>query len=243
MKKSYDDWWKLIETVDFDKALDHFSWQAQGIIRQLFYKEIEQRRTNEEIADIEHEYYKALRKYEEKFKEPFNFHTWYDPYEALYFYDAETREEYQSYKILQLVILFLTVKELYEYVVSYNSLTINKRFSRFKEISFLISNVYTNIVADLERKDEKIVSRELITIKARKAGKAKQSPYEKAGTINAVFTLLEEKSDILQKRGGKAELIRSIIRKIERSEIPAPDVPTERTIQKWIADWQQKSAR
>ena len=74
---------------------------------------------------------------------------------------------------------------------------------------------------------------------ARKAGNAKQSPYEKAGTIAAVKQLLEERKEKLNERGGKAELIRLIIRKIDDDEIPAPDVPTERTVSAWVNQFQK----
>lgn len=72
-----------------------------------------------------------------------------------------------------------------------------------------------------------------------KAGKAKKSPYEKAGTAAAVNKLLEEKKKMLDKRGGKAELIRLIIRKIENDEINAPDIPTERTVTAWVNQFQK----
>ncbi|HFC8490509.1 TPA: hypothetical protein ACFP4M_001107 [Neisseria subflava] len=74
---------------------------------------------------------------------------------------------------------------------------------------------------------------------ARKAGKAKQSPYEKAGTIAAITQLLEERKEKLNQRGGKAELISLIIRKINNGEIPAPDVPAERTVVEWIKKFEQ----
>ncbi len=41
------------------------------------------------------------------------------------------------------------------------------------------------------------------------------------------------------KEGGKAELIRLIIRKIDDDEIPAPDVPTERTVTAWVNQFQK----
>ena len=77
---------------------------------------------------------------------------------------------------------------------------------------------------------------------ASKAGRAKQSPYEKAGTTAAVNKLLEEKKKMLDKRGGKAELTRLIIRKIENDEINAPDIPTEKTVMKWIANFEKQEA-
>jgi len=87
------------------------------------------------------------------------------------------------------------------------------------------------------RKDQ--ISIEAITENARKAGKAKQSPYEKAGTIAAVYQLLEERKEMLNERGGKAELIRLIFKKINNGEIPAPDVPSEKAVKYWIRQFQE----
>ena len=68
---------------------------------------------------------------------------------------------------------------------------------------------------------------------------SKQSPYEKAGTIAAVNQLLEERKEKFNQWGGKAELIRLIIRKINNDEIPAPDVPTERAVTNWVNQFQK----
>lgn len=88
-------------------------------------------------------------------------------------------------------------------------------------------------------KDKEELIHQAILDNARKASKAKQSPYEKAGTIAAVNQLLEERKEKLNERGGKAELIRLIIRKIDDDEIPAPDVPTERTVTAWVNQFQK----
>ena len=88
-------------------------------------------------------------------------------------------------------------------------------------------------------KDKEELIHQAILDNARKASKAKQSPYEKAGTIAAVNQLLEERKGKLNERGGKAELIRLIIRKIDDDEIPAPDVPTERTVTAWVNQFQK----
>lgn len=100
-----------------------------------------------------------------------------------------------------------------------------------RRLETAISNVTEN---------ENKIAAEGIRENARKAGQAKQSPYEKAGTIAAVNKLLEEKKEMLDKRGGKAELTRLIIRKIENDEINAPDIPTEKTVMKWIANFQKQ---
>lgn len=118
------------------------------------------------------------------------------------------------------------VKELFEYIKVYDSLSTNEQFARFKEISAMIVNTYTHIVAGSERADEKLVAKEAITEKARKAGLAKQSPYEKAGTIQAVNELLEEKQALLVKRGGKAALNRMILDLVASGDIPASSTPS-----------------
>ena len=73
----------------------------------------------------------------------------------------------------------------------------------------------------------------------RKAGKAKQSHYEKAGTIAAVNQLLEEEKEMLNQWGGKAKLIRLIFEKINNDEISAPDVPSEKAVKHWIKQFQE----
>ncbi len=69
---------------------------------------------------------------------------------------------------------------------------------------------------------------------ARKAGLAKKSPYEKAGTIKAVSELLEEKKELLNRRGGKAELNRIIRDLIANGAIPAPQEPSTKTVDLWM---------
>lgn len=72
---------------------------------------------------------------------------------------------------------------------------------------------------------------------ASKAGRAKKSPYEKAGTIDAVNKLLEERGGILEQRGGKSALCRVIMDSIAEGAIPAPQEPTEKTVMKWITNF------
>ncbi|UOO81612.1 hypothetical protein LVJ83_11905 [Uruburuella testudinis] len=77
-------------------------------------------------------------------------------------------------------------------------------------------------------------TKETITNRARKAGLAKQSPYEKAGTIKAVNELLAEKQDLLKQRGGKAALNKMILDLIAIGDIPAPNTPSAKTVDSWI---------
>lgn len=80
----------------------------------------------------------------------------------------------------------------------------------------------------------KIEVQKTIVNRARKAGKAKQSPYAKAGTIAAVNALLAENKQLLAERGGKAKLNRMIMDLIAENQIPAPDTPTQKTVDSWI---------
>ena len=79
---------------------------------------------------------------------------------------------------------------------------------------------------------------------ATKAGKAKQSPYEKAGTIAAVNEILEKNQEILKKKGGKTILYKLIRDLIASGAIAAPREPTARALLQWITNFEnRKSAR
>ncbi|MBF1264900.1 MAG: hypothetical protein HXM80_04280 [Neisseria sicca] len=90
-------------------------------------------------------------------------------------------------------------------------------------------------------KDKEELIHQAILDNARKASKAKQSPYEKAGTIAAVNQLLEERKEMLYQWGGKSELCRIIQDLIVTKGIPCPAKrePTEKTIMKWINQFQK----
>ena len=90
-------------------------------------------------------------------------------------------------------------------------------------------------------KDKEELIHQAILDNARKASKAKQSPYEKAGTIAAVNQLLEERKEMLYQWGGKSELCRIIQDLIVTKGIPCPAKrePTEKTNMKWINQFQK----
>ena len=44
---------------------------------------------------------------------------------------------------------------------------------------------------------------------------------------------------MLNEKGGKAKLIRLIFEKINNDEIPAPDIPSEKTVKYWIKQFQK----
>ena len=131
---------------------------------------------------------------------------------------------------------FITAKAIYEYVSNFKDKPLQENFNQFRTIANLIATSIEFMSLEL-RKDQ--ISIEAITENARKAGKAKQSHYEKAGTIVAVNQLLEERKEMLNQRGGKAKLIRLILEKINNDEISAPDVPSEKTVKHWIKQFQE----
>ena len=77
---------------------------------------------------------------------------------------------------------------------------------------------------------------------ATKAGKAKQNPYEKAGTIAAVNEILEKNQEILKKKGGKTILYKLIRDLIASGAIAAPREPTEKTILQWITNFENRKS-
>lgn len=77
---------------------------------------------------------------------------------------------------------------------------------------------------------------------ARKAGKAKQSPYKKVGTIAAVNELLEKHQALLGQHGGKAALCKMIRDSIAERAIPAYREPAEKTVMTWIKNFQNRKS-
>ena len=109
---------------------------------------------------------------------------------------------------------------------------------RIAEYDFMSSQRYEE-----QKKLIKEVKENAISENARKAANAKQSPYEKAGTIAAVYQLLEEKKEMLNQRGGKSSLCRMIQDLIVNKGIPCPEKrePTEKTIISWINQFQKNT--
>lgn len=85
--------------------------------------------------------------------------------------------------------------------------------------------------------------KEVIRNLTRKAGLSKQSPYEKAGTIKAVYRVIDEQlkkhPDLLENRGGKAALNRMILDLIANGDIPAPNTPSTKTVDSWIDNFKK----
>ena len=92
----------------------------------------------------------------------------------------------------------------------------------------------TNQIEQTKLLNQELIRKEERTRNARNAAKAKQSPYEKAGTIEAVNKLLVEKRELLHQRGGKAALNKMILDLIVNGDISAPNTPTPKTVDSWI---------
>ena len=227
----------ITNSPEFEDALGVFSWQAQRVLTRTFQSlekfehgvSLWSYKATYKVSLVEEQVNNALEKYQEQ-------HGGLIDY-AEYFYPVIEELNFgQSFEMLLEMQYFITAKAIYEYVSNFKDKPLQKNFNQFKTIANLITVSIEFISLEL-RKDQ--ISIEAITENARKAGKAKQSRYEKAGTIAAVNQLLEERKGMLNQRGGKAKLISLIIRKINNGEISAPDVPTERTVTDWIKQFQE----
>lgn len=227
----------ITNSPEFEDALGIFSWQAQRVFTRVF-KSLEKfehgvslwsHKETYKVSLVEEQVNDALEKYQEQHGRLIDY--------AEYFYPVIEELNFgQSFEMLLEMQYFITAKAIYEYISNFKNKPLQENFNQFKTIANLITVSIEFMSLEL-RKDQ--ISIEAITENAKKAGKAKQSRYEKAGTIAAVNQLLEERKDKLNQRGGKAELISLIIRKINDDEIPAPDVPTERTVVEWIKKFEQ----
>lgn len=223
-------------TKKFGKALGAYWFNAEKVMRRAFYAADHthesfcwKQKSTEEIEKTEQECFEAIKKFEEEFEEPYNYQEQLKPV-------IEGLSYGQDWKTLVEMQHVFTAKAIFDYVTDFDSLSYEDRFYKFQGLANLITDSIGLIELELNSGE---IGMQSIIENARKAGKAKQSPYEKAGTIAAVYQLLEERKFELNQRGGKAKLIRLIIRKIENDEIPAPDIPTERTVTSWIDQFQK----
>jgi hypothetical protein len=235
--QKYSAIFNITNSPEFEDALGVLSWQAKRVFTRVFESlekfehgmSIWSHKETYKVSLVEEQVNDALEKYQEKHGDPIDYSDYFYPViEELHFGQSlEMRLEMQY---------FITAKAIYEYVSNFKDKPLQENFNQFRTIANLIATSIEFMSLEL-RKDQ--ISIEAITENARKAGKARQSPYEKAGTIAAVKQLLEERKEKLNEKGGKAKLIRLIIRKIESDEIPAPDVPTERTVTAWVNQFQK----
>lgn len=222
---------------EFHDVLGVFSWQAERVLTRAFQRfeilehgiTLWSHKETYKVSLVDDQVNDALEKYQEKHGNPIDYSDYFYPViEELHFGQSlEMRLEMQY---------FITAKAIYEYVSNFKDKPLQENFNQFRTIANLIATSIEFMSLEL-RKDQ--ISIEAITENARKAGKARQSPYEKAGTIAAVNQLLEERKEMLNEKGGKAKLIRLIFEKINNDEIPAPDIPSEKTVKYWIKQFQK----
>lgn len=224
---------------EFHDVLGVFSWQAERVLTRTFQSlekfehgiTLWSHKETYKVSLVEEQVNDALEKYQEQ-------HGGLIDY-AEYFYPVIEELNFgQSFEMLLEMQYFITAKAIYEYVSNFKDKPLQENFNQFKTIANLITVSIEFMSLEL-RKDQ--ISIEAITENARKASNAKQSPYEKAGTIAAVYQLLEEKKEMLNQRGGKSALCRIIQDLIVTKGIPCPEKrePTEKTIMSWINQFQK----
>lgn len=222
---------------EFHDVLGVFSWQAERVLTRAFQSlekfeygvSLWSHKETYKVSLVEEQVNDALEKYQEKYGDPIDYSEYFYPViEELHFGQSlEMRLEMQY---------FITAKAIYEYVSNFKDKPLQENFNQFRTIANLIATSIEFMSLEL-RKDQ--ISIKAITENARKAGKARQSPYKRAGTIDAIYQLLEEEKHKLNQRGGQAELIRLILKKINNDEISAPDIPSEKAVKEWIRQFRE----
>ncbi|HHX2502302.1 TPA: hypothetical protein ACU8BG_001870 [Neisseria subflava] len=225
---------------EFHDVLGVFSWQAERVLTRAFqslekfehgvslwsYKE------TYKVSLVEEQVNDALEKYQEQHGRLIDY--------AEYFYPVIEELNFgQSFEMLLEMQYFITAKAIYEYISNFKNKPLQENFNQFKTIANLITVSIEFMSLEL-RKDQ--ISIEAITENAQKGGYAKQSLYEKAGTITAVNELLEENQGTLKKKGGKTALYKLIRDLIVSGVITAPKEPSEKTILRWIDNFEKRTS-
>lgn len=236
----YNAIYQIKGTRNFGKALGAYWFNAEKVMRRAFYATNhtaksfcwEQKSTGE-IEQTEQECFEAIKKFEEEFEEPYNYQEQLKPVIVGLSYG-------QDWKTLVEMQHVFTAKAIFDYVMEFDNLNYEEKLYKFQGLANLITDSIGLI--ELESNSGEIGMQSIIE-NARKAANAKQSPYERAGTIAAVYQLLEEKKEMLNQRGGKSSLCRMIQDLIVNKGIPCPEKrePTEKTIISWINQFQKNT--
>ncbi|OSI08826.1 Uncharacterised protein [Neisseria animaloris] len=193
--ESYSKLWDIKKTTEFNKALSSLAFNAEAILRRTFYnfkcndgEYFWHQKTQTEMLEIEKECNKAIELFEEREGEPYNYRTFCFPVtEGLAFE--------QNWKTIVEMQHFITTKAIYDYVSEFEHRTFEDNFYELQSVANLITE--SIVLINIEREEGEIGMEKVIE-NARKAGCAKQSPYQKAGTIAAVNELLKEKKRATQ---------------------------------------------
>lgn len=197
----YNAIYQIKGTRNFGKALGAYWFNAEKVMRRAFYATNhtaksfcwEQKSTGE-IEQTEQECFEAIKKFEEEFEEPYNYQEQLKPVIVGLSYG-------QDWKTLVEMQHVFTAKAIFDYVMEFDNLNYEDKLYKFQGLANLITDSIGLI--ELESNSGEIGMQSIIE-NARKAGNAKQSPYEKAGTIAAVKQLLEERKEKLNERGGES---------------------------------------
>lgn len=150
-------------------------------------------------------------------------------------------ENYELFAILSLSYLLTSYDKNHSKEIDYQDI-----FPSFETIRMADKNYFLFLLKEQNIENltviDKLTSKKIKSINAQKAGRCKKSPYEKAGTIHAVNELLNEKQDLLQQRGGKSQLCRMILDLISENQIPAPNTPTQKTVETWIDNYRKQKS-
>ena len=235
----YNAIYQIKGTRNFGKALGAYWFNAEKVMRRAFYATNhtaksfcwEQKSTGE-IEQTEQECFEAIKKFEEEFEEPYNYQEQLKPVIVGLSYG-------QDWKTLVEMQHVFTAKAIFDYVMEFDNLNYEDKLYKFQGLVNLITDSIGLI--ELESNSGEIGMQSIIE-NARKAGNAKQSPYEKAGTIAAVNEILKENQEILKKKGGKTILYKLIRDLIASGTIAAPREPTEKTILQWITNFENRKS-
>lgn len=237
--EKYNAIYQIKGTRNFGKALGAYWFNAEKVMRRAFYAADHtpesfcwRQKSTEEIEKTEQECFEAIKKFEEEFKEPYNYQEQLKPV-------IEGLSYGQDWKTLVEMQHVFTAKAIFDYVTDFDSLSYEDRFYKFQGLANLITDSIGLIELELNSGE---IGMQSIIENARKAGKAKQSPYEKAGTIAAVNEILEENQEILKKKGGKTTLYKLIRDLIASGVINAPREPSEKTILRWIDNFEKRTS-
>lgn len=254
--EEFDEWQEKQEWEEQEKAIQSFSQQdltVQGadLLRQMQNMHAKIARLRIKTEKALHEANKFKRRYKRKSQtDPSLLCRKIDEVEQLKAQLAAERLRQQEpneaeRKIAELVLdnqrlsreVALLKKRLYTQQMLNEALEKSERkISKNKKVR---ARLRQSVV---EAEKAKVAASEEITERARKAGKAKQSPYEKAGTIAAVNELLEKHQALLGQHGGKAALCKMIRDSIAERAIPAYREPSEKTVMKWINNFQNRKS-
>lgn len=182
--------WDIKKVPQFNQALSLLAFNAEVVLRRTFYDFQYKnggyswhQKTQTEVLEIEKECDKAIELFEEREGEPYDHRTFY-------FSVTEGLAFEQNWKTIVDMQHFITTKAIYDYVSEFEYRTFEDNFYELQSVANLITQ--SVVLIKIEQQEGEIGMKKVIE-NARNAGIAKQSPYEKAGTIAAVNELLKEK--------------------------------------------------